>query len=111
MLLVGGENVHPAQVEGVINEHPKVADSLVVGVADPVKGQVPAAYVVPADPALTVDELRGFLLRHHGLADFKRPRYFRLVEELPMTPTGKKKHYVASRWAQSDFAVPSGAAT
>jgi acyl-coenzyme A synthetase/AMP-(fatty) acid ligase len=111
MLLVGGENVHPAQVESVLNEHPKVADSLVVGVPDPVKGQVPAAYVVAADPALTVDDLRGFLTGHHGLADFKRPRFFRLVEELPMTPTGKKKHYVASRWAKKDFPAPSGAAT
>ena len=111
MLLVGGENVHPAQVERVINEHPKVTDSLVVGVPDPVKGQVPAAYVVAADPTLTVDDLRGFLTRHDGLADYKRPRFFRLVEELPMTPTGKKKHYVASRWARDDFPVPSGAAT
>jgi acyl-CoA synthetase (AMP-forming)/AMP-acid ligase II len=109
MLLVGGENVHPAQVESAINEHPKVHDSLVVGVADPVKGQVPAAYVVAADPSLSVDELRGFLSAHRGLADFKRPRFFRLVPELPLTASGKKKHYVASRWARDDFPAPSGA--
>lgn len=61
MIITAGENVHPAQVEAVINQHPKVADSLVVGVPDAVKGSVLAAYVVPADRSLTVDELRAYL--------------------------------------------------
>jgi long-chain acyl-CoA synthetase len=101
MVITGGENVHPGEVEAVINQHPKVADSLVVGVPDPVKGSVLAAYVVPADPGLSVDEVRGYLPRR--LAEFKRPRFYRFVAQLPVTATGKKQHFVASRWAREDF--------
>ena len=101
MIITAGENVHPASVEAVINQHPKVADSLVVGVPDAVKGSVLAAYVVPADPGLTVDELRSSLSGE--LAEFKRPRFYRFVDQLPMTATGKKQHFVASRWAREDF--------
>jgi long-chain acyl-CoA synthetase len=101
MIITAGENVHPAHVEGVINQHPKVADSLVVGVPDAVKGSVLAAYVVPADKSLTVDELRRYLPDH--LAEFKRPRFYRFVDQLPVTATGKKQHFVASRWAREDF--------
>ena len=101
MVITGGENVHPADVEAVINQHPKVADSLIVGVPNAVKGSVLAAYVVPADASLTVDELRGYVADQ--LAEFKRPRFYRFVDELPVTATGKKQHFIASRWAREDF--------
>jgi len=101
MIITAGENVHPAQVEAIINQHPKVADSLVVGVPDAVKGSVLAAYVVPVDASLTVDELRSFVPGQ--LAEFKRPRFYRFVDQLPVTATGKKQHFVASRWAREDF--------
>jgi long-chain acyl-CoA synthetase len=101
MVNTAGENVHPAHVEAVINQHPKVADSLVVGVPDAVKGSVLAAYVVPADASLTVDELRRYLPEH--LAEFRRPRFYRFVDQLPVTATGKKQHFVATRWAREDF--------
>ena len=101
MVIIGGENVHPVDVESVINQHPKVADCLVVGVPDAVKGSVLAAYVVPADGSLTVDELRGYV--RDRLAEFKRPRFYRFVDQLPVTATGKKQHGVASRWARKDF--------
>ena len=101
MIITAGENVHPAQVEAIVNQHTKVADSLVVGVPDAVKGSVLAAYVVPADRTLIVDELRQHLSGQ--LAEFKRPRFYRFVDRLPMTATGKKQYFVASRWAQADF--------
>ena len=101
MVIIGGENVHPVDVESVINQHPKVADCLVVGVPDAVKGSVLAAYVVPADGSLTVDELRGYV--RDRLAEFKRPRFYRFVDQLPVTATGRKQHGVASRWARKDF--------
>src|SRR5204863_6322639 len=104
MINVAGENIHPTQVEEVLNQHPQVVDSIVVGVPDPVRGESPAAYVVPAGPGLTEDELRRFLQRHAGLAEFKRPRYYRLVDELPSTATGKRKHDEVRRWARRDFA-------
>lgn len=110
MIISAGENIHPAQVEAVINEHPRVTDSIVVGVPDVLRGETPAAYVVPSDPRLTLEELRKFLTRHPGLADYKRPRLFRLVPELPTTATGKKQHHVAREWAARDFLIRTGAA-
>ena len=110
MIVSAGENIHPAQVEAVINEHPRVADSIVVGAPDVLRGATPVAYVVPADPQLTLEELRGFLTAHGGLADYKRPRLLRLVPELPTTATGKKQHHVAREWAERDFRIRTGAA-
>jgi long-chain acyl-CoA synthetase len=101
MVITGGENVHPGEVEAVIGRHPKVMDSLVVGVPDAIKGSMLAAYIVPADRSLTVDDVRRYLVDQ--LAEFKRPRFYRFVDQLPVTATGKKQHFVASRWASEDF--------
>ncbi len=103
MIICEGENIHPSQIEAIINEHPKVADSVVVGVPDPVKGEVVAAFVKPDDPTLTPKELSQFLTKHPGLAKFKRPKYIKMVEELPLTATGKKKHFVARELAIQEF--------
>ena len=94
----------------MINEHPRVTDSIVVGVPDVLRGETPAAYVVPSDPRLALEELREFLTAHPGLADYKRPRLFRFVPELPTTATGKKQHHVARAWAGRDFLIRTGAA-
>ena len=101
MIITAGENVHPAQVEAVLSQHPKVADSLVVGVPDALKGAVLAAYVVPADARLAEDELRRYLADQ--VAEFRRPRFYKFVDRLPVTATGKKQHFVASQWAREDF--------
>ncbi len=63
MIISGGENVHPTQVESVLNEHPGVADSAVVGVPDERWGELVVAYVVRADPRLDAAALRGALRR------------------------------------------------
>jgi acyl-coenzyme A synthetase/AMP-(fatty) acid ligase len=93
MIISGGENVHPVQVEEVLNEHPLVADSIVVGLPDERWGQLVVAYVVPKGP-LTPGELDKHAKAHPMLADFKRPRRYRFVDDLPRTATGKKMHYV-----------------
>lgn len=56
-----------------------------------------------ASASLPENERRAFVGAHPGLAGFKRPRYYRFVDRLPMTATGKKQHIVASRWAREDF--------
>jgi acyl-coenzyme A synthetase/AMP-(fatty) acid ligase len=94
MIISGGENVHPVQVEEVLNEHPLVGDSMVVGLPDERWGQVVVAYVVPSGPGLTAAELDKHAKAHPMLADYKRPRRYRFVDELPRTATGKKMHYV-----------------
>lgn len=104
MLVTGGENVHPVQVEEALNQHPGVADSLVVGVPDERWGRRVVAYVVPADPALTAADCDAHCRAHPMLADFKRPRGYRFVDSLPLTATGKKIHYKAAAQAEDDDA-------
>jgi acyl-CoA synthetase (AMP-forming)/AMP-acid ligase II len=121
MLISGGENVHPVQVEEVLNEHPGVVDSCVVGLPDERWGELIVAYVVPAagsggaivDPALggeptaplTVAALDAHCREHPMLADYKRPRAYRLVDSLPMTATGKKMHFRVRETAIADSAA------
>ncbi|MBI5017483.1 MAG: AMP-binding protein [Deltaproteobacteria bacterium] len=102
MLISGGENIQPPQVESALNEHPDVADSLVVGMPDAKWGQVVVAYVRPKNPSLSAKDLDEFLIQHPMLANFKRPRYYRFVDILPMTATGKKMHYKIRQQVQED---------
>lgn len=88
MYIQGGFNVYPAEVEALINRHPQVVMAAVIGVADPVMGEVGRAYVIAKpDSALNEAELRSWCAQH--LADYKVPRQVSLREALPMTPAGK----------------------
>ena len=102
MIISGGENIHPTQVESVLGEHPGVAESLVVGVPDERWGELVVAYVVRADPALDAAACEAHCRDHPMLAAFKRPRAYRFVEDLPMTATGKKVHYQVRERARRD---------
>ncbi len=104
MIISGGENVHPTQVEAVLAEHPGVADSAVVGVPDERWGELVVAYVVRADPDLDAAECERHCHGHAMLAAFKRPRAYRFVDALPMTATGKKLHYQVREQAADDSA-------
>ncbi|MBO0828752.1 MAG: long-chain fatty acid--CoA ligase, partial [Streptosporangiales bacterium] len=104
MLISGGENVHPVQVEEALDEHPGVADAIVVGVPDPQWGQRVVAYVVRADASLTAADCDAHCRAHPMLSTFKRPRAYRFVDELPVTATGKKVHYRAQNQAVQDDA-------
>ena len=105
MILTGAENVYPDEVEAILNEHPKVRDSIVAGVPDPDKilGSVIAAYVIPEDASLTAEELDRFCREHPMLARFKRPRYYKFVNEIPYTATGKRIHYMTRADAKKDM--------
>jgi acyl-coenzyme A synthetase/AMP-(fatty) acid ligase len=104
MLLSGGENVHPVQVEDVLCQHPLVVDALVTGAPEPTWGEVVVAYVVARDPSLTAAELDRHCVEHPMLARYKRPRGYRFVEALPLTATGKKRHFVMKNQAREDIA-------
>jgi acyl-CoA synthetase (AMP-forming)/AMP-acid ligase II len=104
MIISGGENVHPNQVEAVLAEHPAVTDSAVVGLADERWGELVVAYVVSSDPELDATALDAQCHGHPMLASFKRPRAYRFVEALPMTATGKKLHYQVREMAVRDAA-------
>jgi acyl-CoA synthetase (AMP-forming)/AMP-acid ligase II len=105
MLISGGENIQPIQVEAALNEHPDVQDALVVGMPDPTWGQVVVAYVVRKRASLTAAEIDEFCKRHRMLSSFKRPRYYRFVDALPMTATGKKVHYKVRAHVAEDAAA------
>jgi o-succinylbenzoate---CoA ligase len=89
LVISGGVNVHPDEVEAVLAAHPQVAEAAVAGRPDPAWGQRVAAFVVPRDPANppTLAELRAFA--RERLAPAKAPRELVLVEALPRGPSGK----------------------
>ena len=89
MLISGGENIHPLEVENVLAQHPRVRDVAVCGLPDERWGQVVSAFVVPGDAALTADELDRFCLASPELANFKRPRRYIFVKAVPKSAVGK----------------------
>jgi len=89
MLISGGENIHPLEVEDVLAQHPKVAEVAVAGLPDERWGQIVAAFVVPADASLTAEELDQFALANSQLARFKRPRRYVFIKEVPKSAVGK----------------------
>lgn len=103
MIVVSGENIFPAQIEEILNDHEKVKDSIVTAVPDKVRGEAVAAYIVAKDSSLTIQELGEYCTSHSMLSKYKRPRYFAIVDELPFTTTGKKKHYEMKRRAVEDL--------
>jgi len=81
-----GWSVHPGNVEERLLRHPAVAEAAVVGLSDPVDGEVPVAFVVLRDPA-TAEELQAHCAA--GLAPFETPRLFRVVDAIPRNLVGK----------------------
>lgn len=88
MIISGGENVYPTEVESVLLDHPAVSEAAVVGIAHEHWGETVQA-VVALEPGqvVTAEDLIAF--SRAGLADFKVPRSVRFVEELPKSSTGK----------------------
>jgi fatty-acyl-CoA synthase len=88
MIVSGGENVFPREVEELLITHPTVADVAVIGVEDREFGQRLKAFVVSEDgQAASEDELKTFV--KENLARYKAPREIEFVEEIPRNPTGK----------------------
>ncbi len=93
MIISGGENVYPAEVERVLLEHPDVSECAVIGRPDPRWDEVPIAYVIPRSGCrLETDELRGHLQAQ--LARYKVPRDIVFVADLPRTALGKVQHFL-----------------
>ncbi|MGQ4384810.1 type I polyketide synthase [Streptomyces sp. SAS_270] len=87
VIICGGQNVHPLEVEAVVAESPSVRDVLVVGRPDELAGEVPVAFVVPEADGYDPEELRRLCLRRLSL--YKVPVEFRQVETIPRTSSGK----------------------
>jgi fatty-acyl-CoA synthase len=93
MVIRGGENVYPREIEEFLFRHPKVAAVQVFGVPDACYGEELAAWIVtkPGQPC-TEDEIRAFCCDQ--IARYKIPRYIRFVDELPVTASGKPQKFV-----------------
>lgn len=87
LIIVGGFNVYPAEVEAALCEHPAVVAAAVVGVPDERLGEVPVAYVTTRDPHADPAEITAWI--RGRVANFKAPRQIRVVHELPMNASGK----------------------
>jgi fatty-acyl-CoA synthase len=93
MLIRGGENVYPREIEEFLFRHPKVQDVQVFGVPDPKFGEVVCAWIRVRDGhAATAEEI----IEHcrAQIAHYKVPRHVRFVSEFPMTVTGKAQKFV-----------------
>ncbi|TKC83564.1 AMP-binding protein [Trinickia terrae] len=93
MLIRGGENVYPREIEEFLFRHPKIQSVQVFGVPDPKYGEEICAWIVlrPGE-AMTADEVKDFC--QGQIAHYKVPRYIRFVDEMPMTVTGKVQKFV-----------------
>lgn len=100
----GAENIQPAEVEVVLEQHPDIAEVAVVGLPDDRWGNVVCAVIVKANERLDVDELDAWC-RESALPDFMRPRRVVFVEHLERNPSGKVLRRAASERAASAFGV------
>ncbi len=101
VIIVGGENVYPAEVEDVLYDHPAVAEAAVVAAPHAVKGEAPVAYVVPeADAEVDETALRGFAIER--VATYAHPRRVFFVDALPRGGTRKVKRYELEARAERD---------
>jgi len=104
MLIRGGENIFPREIEEFLFTHPKVEDVQVIGVPDPKYGEEVCAWVKlrPGETA-SAEEIRAYC--KGKLAHFKIPRYIKFVESFPMTVTGKVQKFVMRRMMAEELSV------
>jgi fatty-acyl-CoA synthase len=93
MIIRGGENIYPREIEDALFAHPAVAEAVVVGVPDQTWGEVVAAFIrpVPGQPAPAPEELRAWC--RERLAPYKTPLHWVFTDAFPMTPSGKIQKY------------------
>jgi len=99
LIISGGENIYPLEVENVLSKHKKVRNVAVIGTPDERWGEVVTAIVVRADEGLAVQELDEYCIQSDELARYKRPKRYIFVDELPTTSSGKvDKKTLRARW-------------
>jgi acyl-CoA synthetase (AMP-forming)/AMP-acid ligase II len=98
VVITGGENIYPVELEDILQSHPKIYDVAVIGVPDDRLGEIAAAIIAPKpDETLTEEEVKAFC--EENLPRFKRPRRI-IFDEIPRNPTGKiEKPRLRQRYA------------
>ena len=110
MIIRGGENVYPREIEEFLYTHPDVADVQVIGVPDPRYGEEIMAWVIPREGCSPdPEDLREFC--RGRIAHFKVPRYVKVVDAFPMTVTGKVQKFKMREQAVEELALEAPTAT
>jgi fatty-acyl-CoA synthase len=92
MIIRGGENIYPREIEEFLHQHPKIADVYVVGLPDARLGEAVLAWIkLKVGESMTEDEVRDYC--REQIAHFKIPQYLRFVDAFPMTVTGKVQKF------------------
>jgi len=108
MVIRGGENVYPREVEEFLYTHPKISDVQVIGVPDPKYGEEMMAWVkVKPGEQVTAEELQEFC--RGQIAHYKIPRYFKFVDSFPMTVTGKIMKFQMREQSTQELGLQSAA--
>ena len=108
MVIRGGENVYPREIEEFLYRHPKIQDVQVFGVPDARYGEELCAWVkLRAGETLTADEVREFC--RDQIAHYKVPRHIRFVDEFPMTVTGKMQKFIMREKMTTELGVKEAA--
>jgi 2-furoate---CoA ligase len=110
MIITGGENVSPVEIESCLSLHPAVSEVAVVGLPDERWGKIVAAFIKRRGPVK--DEDLDQFCRTSGLANFKRPRRYVFVNEIPKSPVGKllRRKLVAGEFEAEDTTCSKGTA-
>ncbi len=107
MILRGGENIYPREIEDFLFTHPHVAQAQVFGLPDPTYGEIVCAWVVPrGDADLSEEEIRAFCKAR--IAHFKVPAHIRIRDSLPMTVTGKPQKFLMREEMAAELARQPG---
>jgi len=110
MVIRGGENIYPREIEELLYQHPAIADVQVIGVPDPRYGEELCAWVrCKEGRAATGDELREWC--RGRIASYKVPRYWRFVDAFPMTVTGKVQKFKMRETSITDLGLEEAAGT
>jgi fatty-acyl-CoA synthase len=108
MVIRGGENVYPREIEEFLYRHPKIQDVQVFGVPDPRYGEELCAWVkLRPGETLTAEDIRAFC--RDQIAHYKVPRHIRFVDEFPMTVTGKIQKFIMREKMTADLGVKQAA--
>jgi long-chain acyl-CoA synthetase len=103
MVISGGENIYPREVEDVLYAQGGVLDVAVIGLPDEYWGEIVTAFVVKKDPNLTENDLEEWCKNSEELANFKRPRKYIFCDVLPRNASGKIQKFVLRKQSEEQF--------
>ncbi|MBQ7990912.1 MAG: AMP-binding protein [Oscillospiraceae bacterium] len=108
MIIRGGENIYPKEIEEFIYTHPKVSDVQVIGVPDKASGEeIMACIILKEGEQMTAEEMKKFVLDH--MAKHKVPKYIEFVDSFPMNDAGKIQKYKMREWAVEKLGLQADA--